>query len=109
MFGKNKGKLRLTDILSNEMFQLTLEELDWTHAESVNHAWEFIKLKELEEKSIFLAIMLRSLNRGFKFGDYIYVKRGIDLLERTSPLITKQRKENPFFKITKEVKRVIIK
>lgn len=103
LFKKNKGKLRLTDILSNEMFQLTLEELPWIHSENTNHAWEIVKIREVEEKSIFLAIMLRSLTRTFKFGSYTYTKRGVDLLERQSPLITKQTKENKLFKIVKEI------
>lgn len=103
MFKKNKGKLRLSDILSNEMFQLTLQDLDWTHAESMNHAWEFIKLKELEEKSLFLAVLLRTITNPMRFGDYVYRRRGADLMERESPLIKKERKENKLFKITKQV------
>ena len=103
LFKKNKGKLRLSDILSNEMFQLTLEDLDWQHAESVNHAWEFIKLKELEDKSLFLAVILRTITNSMRFGSYTYFRKGVDLLERSSPLIVKKHKENKLFKITKEV------
>jgi len=105
LFKRNKGKLRLSDVLSNEMFQLTLEDLDWTHAESSNHAWEFIKLKELEDKSLFLAILLRTITKPLRFGDYVYFRRGADLMERESPLIKKERKENKLFKITKVVKQ----
>jgi len=103
MFKKNKGKLRLSDVLSNEMFQLSLEDLDWQHAESMNHAWEFIKLRQLEEKSLFLAILLRTITNPIRFGDYTYHRKGLDLMERSSPLIVKKRKENKLFKITKEV------
>ena len=108
MFKKNKG-FRLDEILSNKSFQQTLENLDWIHSESqgsvdgVGHAWEVVKIREIEEKSIFLAIMLRSLTRTFKFGSYTYTKRGVDLLERTSPLIKKKHPVNKLFKITKEV------
>ena len=109
LFKRNKGKLRLSDILSNEMFQLTLEDLDWTHAESKEHAWEFIKLKELEDKSIFLAVILRTITNPMRFGDYVYHRRGADLMERESPLITKKRKDNRFFKVTKEVKKTLSK
>ena len=90
------------------MFQLTLEDLDWNHAESKNHAWEFIKLRQLEDKSIFLAILLRTITNPIRFGDYTYHRRGLDLMERSSPLIVKKRKENKLFKITKE-EGVIIK
>jgi len=108
LFKKNKG-FRLDEILSNKSFQQTLENLDWIHSESqgsvdgVGHAWEVVKIREIEEKSIFLAIMLRSLTRTFKFGSYTYTKRGVDLLERQSPLIKKKHLVNKLFKITKEV------
>jgi len=107
LFNKNKGKLRLTDLFSNEIFQLTLEELKWEHAESKNHAWEFIKIKQIEDESLFLAILLRAINNPLKFGDYTYHRRGADMLERSSLKIVKKRKENSFFKITKEFKKVI--
>lgn len=102
MFKKNKG-FRLDEILSNKSFQQTLQNLDWQHAESINHAWEFIKLKELEDKSLFLAVILRTITKPIRFGDYTYHRRGLDLMERSSPLIVKKRKENKLFKITKEV------
>jgi len=98
---KNSRKINLTELFSNEVFQSTLEELDWEHAESENHAWEFLKIKSLEDKSLFLAILLRSFNNPLKLGDYLYVKRGADLLERSSPLIVKKRKENALFKLVK--------
>jgi len=78
-----------------------LEELDWEHAESKNHAWEFIKLKGLEEKSVFLAILLRTIGHNLRFGDYVYTRKGSDLLERSSPLIKKKRKESKLFHIEK--------
>ena len=105
MFKKNKGKLRLTDLFSNEIFQLTLEELKWEHAESENRAWEFLKIKSIEDESVFLAILLRSLTNPLKFGSYIYCRIGADRLERTSPLIQKKRKINPLFHVERALNR----
>ncbi len=102
---KNKGTLRMQELFSNQSFQLSLEDLKWQHAESENHAWEFIKIKSIEKESLFFAIILRSLTTNLKFGEYVYVKRGIDLLERTSPLIKKKRKENKFFSVSKVFKQ----
>lgn len=91
----------LSELLSNLAFRNTLESLNWQHGESKKHAWEFVKLKELENESIFLAIIIRSLTKTLRFGDYTYTRRGFDLLERTSPKIIIKNKENLFFKVSK--------
>jgi len=104
---KSELSNNLAEILSNVAFRNTLESLDWQHAESKTHAWEFLKLKQLEDYSIFLAIIIRSLTKTLKLGDYVYTRRGFDLLERRSPLIKKQNKENTLFKITKEIKKIV--
>ena len=102
---KNSRKISLIDILSNDSFQSTLEGLHWMHSENETKAWEVIKIKQVEEQSFFLAVMLRSMTRNFKFGDYIYSKRGFDLLERTSPKITKKRKISPLFHVERILHR----
>jgi len=84
----------LSDMLSNRMFQDTLESLSWQHAENNHQAFEFIKIKQIELTSLFLALILRSLTNSFTFGDYKYFRKGADILERTSPKIVKRSKQN---------------
>ena len=97
----------MTELFSNEFFQLSLEDLKWEHAESKTHAWETIRISTLEDKSIFFAIMLRALTKPLKLGDYTYRKTGIDRLERESPKIKKKRKENKLFTVSQIFKRQI--
>lgn len=100
---KNKGKLTLQDLFSNEIMQASLEKLPFEHAENEGFAWEFFKLKNLESESFVLAMILRSLNQKLKLGDYTYRKVS-DRIERESPLIKKQRKENLLFRLSKPFK-----
>jgi len=95
----------MTELFSNEFFQLSLEDLDWQHAESANHAWETIHFSEIEKESQFFAMMLRGLNKPLKFGDYVYRLSGSNRIERVSPLIKKKRKENKLFSVSKIFER----
>lgn len=97
---KNKGKLRMQELFSNEFLQLSLEDLDWEYAESQGHAFEHVKLSTLEDKSIFFAIMLRSLTNSLTLGDYIYRRKGADRLERESPKIKPKTKLYKKFKLS---------
>jgi len=84
---KNKGKLRMQELFSNEFLQASLEKLDWQYAESKGHAFENFQIKKIEDESIFFAIMLRSLAGPLTLGDYVYRRMGSDRLERESPKI----------------------
>jgi len=101
---KNKGKLRMTELFSNEFFQLSLEDLDWIHGESKGHAFEHVKISTVEDKSLFFAIILRALTKPLKFGDYVYSRSGSDMLERTSPLIKKKTTLFKKFKLSSPIK-----
>jgi len=87
MFKKNKGKLRLQDLFSNAIMQLSLEKLDWIHQERNSRAWEFITFVEIEKESKFFAVMLRSLDKPIQLGDYKYYLAGSNRIERQSPKI----------------------
>lgn len=97
-------KQNLSELLSNESFQQALEDLDWIHGENEHKAWEFVKLKQLEDQSVFLAIIIRSLDMTLRFNGYTYTRRGADLLERRSEKIKKLRKDNLMFKIIGVIK-----
>ena len=97
-------KLNLTELLSNESFQSALEDLDWIHGENEHKAWEFVKLKQLEEQSIFLAIIIRSVDITLRLGDYTYTRKGADLLERRSEKIQKKNKDNLMFRVIQAIK-----
>lgn len=95
----------MTDLFSNEFFQLSLEDLKWEHSESATRAWETITFKEIEKESQFFAMMLRGLNKPIKFGDYVYSLSGSNRIERHGPLVVKKRSENKLFTISQVFKR----
>jgi len=101
---KNKGTLRMAELFSNEFLQLSLEDLDWEYATSQGHAFEQVKISTLEDKSMFFAIMLRSLNKPLTLGDYVYSRMGADRLERQSPKIKLKTKLYSKFKLSSPIK-----
>jgi len=103
---KNKGKLRMTELFSNEFFQLSLEDLEWEHAESTNgHAWQTIAFKTIEEESQFFAMMLRLLNKPIKLGEFVYSLSGSNRLRRDGPSIKRKAEHNRFFTVSQIFKR----
>ena len=107
MFNKNKGKLTLQDLFSNEILQQSLENLSWTHAENdKNQAWEFVKLRDIQAESQVLGMVLSSMQRRIKLGDFIYTRMG-NRIEREGPAIKPKRKFHPDFKVSKVFTEII--
>jgi len=104
---KNKGKLRMQDLFSEEFFQLSMEDLKWDHAESTNgKAWETIAIKTIEEESQFFGLMLRlMLTKPIKLGDFVYSLQGSNHLRRDGPSIKRKTEHNRFFTVSKIFKR----
>ena len=101
IFNKNKGKLTLQDLFSNEILQQSLENLSWIHAENdKKQAWEFVKLRDIQAESQVLGMVLSSMQRRMKLGDYMYTRMG-NRLEREGPSIKPKRKFHPDFKVSK--------
>lgn len=90
----------MQDLFSNEFFQLSLEDLEWTRQQRGDKAFEFIKLSDIEEQSKFFAMMLRLLTKPIKLGDYTYYLAGSNRIERLSPLIKPTTKTNKFFTVS---------
>ncbi len=102
---KNKGTLTLQDLLNNKLMAQSLEHMSWTYGQSQTHAFEFLKIKEIEKDSLVLAVLLRALSKSFKFGEFIYTRKGIDILEREGPSIKLKKKYNKLFSVEKVFKR----
>jgi len=106
VFNSNKGKLRMTELFSDSFFQLSLEDLEWQHAESsVGAAWETVKFSQIEAKSQFFAMMLRGLNKPLKLGEFVYRLQGSNSLRRDGPSIKKKIHPNKSFTVSQVFKR----
>lgn len=90
----------MQDLFSNEFFQASLEDLEWTLQDRGEKAFEFIKLTDIEEQSKFFAMLLKMLTKPIKLGDYKYYLAGSNRIERLSPLIKLTTKQNKFFTVS---------
>jgi len=88
----------MDELFSNEFLQASLEDLEWIFQEDTYHnrAFEFIKIKSIESRSVVLATVLRNL-QPIKLGDYSYHRAGADRLERVGSKIKPTEIKNRFF------------
>ena len=96
---KNKGKLTLQDLFSNEVMQQSLENLNWAHGESGKKAFEWVKISAIEKESQVLSIILASIKKPLQFGEYLYRPYG-NRIERTGPPIKIETKKNPLVSLS---------
>jgi len=99
---KNKGKLTMDELLSDDFMQYTLENFKyWTHAESPERgkAWEVTKLDKICAKSNVLFGIMNLMDSRFSLGEYHYNIEG-NRIERTGPSIKLRNKSNPLVKLS---------
>jgi len=99
LFNKNK-KPTIQDYFSDNIIENSLMKLKWEHAESETHAWEVIKLQEIQKENKILSMLLSSMGR-FRMGEYLYNVTG-NRIERSGKSIKIKNKQNPLVRLSKK-------
>ena len=104
MFQQNKGTQN--EFPYNGWLQAFLEDLEWIFQQDTYHnrAWQFLKIKSIEQKSVVLAMILRNL-QPIKLGNFSYYRAGSDRLERSGPSIKPTEIKNKFFNVERIFKK----
>jgi len=93
-------KSKPTDELSNSTLQKRLERLPWEYGQSKGHAFEQIKISEVEKESIQFAGILRGIIKPVTLGEFTYNRVGMNHLERKGKKIKIKTKFFEKFKLS---------
>lgn len=80
----------MQELFSNEFLEASLLRLNWVHGETDKSAFEFVKLRSVQDESHIFGMILASLEKRFNLGDYSYSRVG-NLLQREGPSIKPKR------------------
>ncbi len=85
------NKVKEVKPLSNKWLEQQLNNLTWHKASNDKHEWEFVKLRQVQEDNIVLAMILAQLPRK-KIGPFVYTQKN-GLLERYNPKVIPTKRE----------------